>query len=199
MTVDSAHCFYHLDLLNTVRDQRCPSPTALIRPDSSKRCTLSTVTLNFVCIVYRWLKVLDLSFNGLTELPDSIGYMKSLKEVYVQNNQLEALPDTLGEHQVLQTLNAAENVLADLPNDIRNWRTLEVLLLPGNRLSQMPKSFKFLEMLHTFDVSSNSFVTFPFPDNAGKVLKSVKIKQNPWRLPPVGGEDNRSLITKIHK
>ena len=125
--------------------------------------------------------------------------MKSLKHVYLQNNQLDLLPDSLGDDQVLFTLNAGENQLTDLPNDIRKWRTLEILILKRNRLSQMPKSFKYLEMLQTFDVTNNNFVTFAFPENAPNTLKNVYIAENPWRLPPAGGEDNRSLITKLHK
>ena len=159
----------------------------------------STVVLIKLIPFNRWLKYLDLSCNELTELPDSMGSMKSLKHLFLQTNQLDLLPDALGDHHVLETLNIAENLLTELPNDIRKWRTLEAFDLSCNRLSQMPKSFKYLEMLHTFNATKNSFVVVQLPDNAPNTLKSLKISENPWRLPPVGGEDNRSLITKIYK
>lgn len=142
---------------------------------------------------------MDLSNNSLVELPSSIGSMKSLKHLYLQKNLIENIPDHLGQEQVLQTLDISENQLINLPEDIRKWRTLQIFLCSGNRLSQMPKSFKYLQMLETFDVSENNFVSFSFPDNCSNTIKSVKMGQNPWRLPPIGGEDNRSLVTRVHK
>lgn len=147
----------------------------------------------------RWVSTVNLSHNALVELPPAVGHMKSLKTLYLQNNRLSELPKALGEKQLLKTLDVTENELTDLPDDLRKWRTIEVLLLGRNQLSQMPKSFRFLEMLHTFDITGNNFVSFALPDGAGHVLRNLKLAENPWRLPPPGGEDNKSLITKIHR
>lgn len=158
-----------------------------------------TAWVKLICFLCRWLHTFNLAHNQLTELPSTIGYMKSLKHLYLQSNKLTDLPIMLGEQQLLVTLNVCDNELTDLPDDLRKWRTMEVLQLARNQLSQMPKSFKFLEHLHTFDISSNSFVNFVLPDGANKVLKSLNLAENPWRLPPPGGDDNKSLITKLHR
>ena len=142
---------------------------------------------------------MNVANNHIEILPPSIGLMRSLKHLYVQNNKLEGLPETLGNDQLLLTLNASDNVITELLGDLRKWRTMEVLLLARNEISQIPKSFKHLSNLHTFDVTDNQIVTASLPDGAGKVLKICNLAGNPWRLPKPGEEDKRSLITKLHR
>jgi len=42
-------------------------------------------------------------------------------------------------------------------------------------------------------------VAFPLPQGAGNALKNLNLAGNPWRLPPLGGEDVKSVITRIHR
>ncbi len=55
--------------------------------------------------------VLNISRYGLKRLPDSIGNLKALKELYVCNNQLNALPDSIGNLKDLKELYVHNNPL----------------------------------------------------------------------------------------
>lgn len=98
-----------------------------------------------------------------------MGSAKALKDLILHHNHLEELPSSLGLYQLLSTLDVSDNDLTELPEDMRKFRNLQVLMIARNQLSQMPKSFKFLERLHTFDVTGNNYVTLIPPDNSGTV------------------------------
>jgi Leucine-rich repeat (LRR) protein len=75
------------------------------------------------------LVTLDLSWNKIRELPDSIGNIKTMKSFNVAGNKLLMLPDTLGQEQVLTFLDISNNKLTAIPNDLRKLRNLETFNL----------------------------------------------------------------------
>jgi len=65
------------------------------------------------------LTLLDICYNQLTSLPDTIGQLKALVRLYVYHNQLTSLPATIGQLKALQGLEVTQNYLSALPNDLR--------------------------------------------------------------------------------
>jgi len=61
---------------------------------------------------------LDLSYNGLTELPPEIGLLTRLTKLYLYNNQLITLPSEIGQLTKLTTLRLDYNKLTALPLEI---------------------------------------------------------------------------------
>ena len=61
---------------------------------------------------------LDLSYNGLTYLPESIGDLTNLEYLRLSNNQLTSLPENIGELSNLHTLILSYNQLTSLSEDI---------------------------------------------------------------------------------
>src|SRR5665647_1332181 len=54
---------------------------------------------------HQQIVILDLSYSKLTSLPESIGSLTQLQNLYVDNNQLTFLPDSIGQLAQLQILN----------------------------------------------------------------------------------------------
>ncbi|KAK5639087.1 hypothetical protein RI129_011579 [Pyrocoelia pectoralis] len=84
------------------------------------------------------LKVLHLSSNNLTKVPNSVTRLVCLKELYLNNCDIEFLPANFGR-----------------------LNNLHILELRENHLSSLPKSLKQLSELRRLDVSSNMFRHFP--------------------------------------
>lgn len=61
------------------------------------------------------LTLLHLNDNLMTELPDEIASMQTLKDIRLDRNRLRRLPDALGELKALEVLHVAENLLSTLP------------------------------------------------------------------------------------
>jgi len=76
---------------------------------------------------------LNLYKKGLTSLPNTIGNLTSLKELYLENNQLTSLPDTIGNLTSLKELQLGSNPLTSLPENVK--KALKKLKKQGCKIS----------------------------------------------------------------
>jgi len=84
------------------------------------------------------LEDLDLSGNGLEELPASISTLFVLQRLILAKNRLRALPDGLGRLTKLQHLDAADNLLTGLPDGfLVSLSSLSELWLKGNQMDRL--------------------------------------------------------------
>ncbi|KAJ2762544.1 hypothetical protein IWQ56_005019, partial [Coemansia nantahalensis] len=82
------------------------------------------------------LCTLDVSGNRLSALPEDIGGLQCLRELYAHRNALEGLPASVGSLRRLEALNVSDNCLARLPACLGLLtESLHVLLVDGNPLS----------------------------------------------------------------
>eukprot|EP00929_Paragymnodinium_shiwhaense_P038990 TRINITY_DN20518_c0_g1_i1.p1 TRINITY_DN20518_c0_g1~~TRINITY_DN20518_c0_g1_i1.p1 ORF type:complete len:1014 (-),score=268.59 TRINITY_DN20518_c0_g1_i1:62-3103(-) len=86
------------------------------------------------------LRYLDMSFNSLTSLPDSIYSCHSLQMLILSRNQLSALPDNIGKLKDLRKLFVSYNRLTGLPSDIGACEKLQKIRVTSNRIRHMPDS-----------------------------------------------------------
>ena len=70
------------------------------------------------------LKLLDLSGNWLTSLPDAVEQLQSLKFLLLRSNQLVSLPDSIGQLRSLSDLDLRNNNLTRLPDSIGQMESL---------------------------------------------------------------------------
>lgn len=68
------------------------------------------------------LKLLDLSNNNLTFLPDQIVKLHSLISLHIDFNLLKTLPSGIGSLRHLRLLTASNNLISVLPGSARRWR-----------------------------------------------------------------------------
>ena len=62
---------------------------------------------------------------GISTLPESIGDLKSLQTLYLDNNKLTTLPESIGNLKSLTYLDLVNNQLTTLPESIGNLTSLQ--------------------------------------------------------------------------
>jgi len=104
------------------------------------------------------LKVLDLSGNDFTALPQSLRKLNHLEELYLndeknlfhnQNNQSLNLPLNL------RILHLENDNLKNVPKEIYELKKLEQLFLNDNNFNQIPKEMKSMKNLKQLDFHNN--------------------------------------------
>ncbi len=128
----------------------------------------------------------------LKVLPDTIGKLKSLKELRVIRYDLITLPESLFELEKLQTLFLFKNKLKSIPESIGKLKNLLSLSLKSNNLIALPKSFGKLKKLSDLDISGNKLTTLPTSFSQLKFLKNLFMNINNFSQLP------ESLFTLSH-
>jgi len=123
------------------------------------------------------LKVIkiDFIFKGLTEIPEPIRYLKSLKELSLKYNQITILPDWCGTLTSLERLDLSQNRINKLPNSIKHLQSLKILNLEGNELSFISDSISSLNSLEILNIKSNSIEQIPKSLASLKTLRELHV------------------------
>ena len=145
------------------------------------------------------LSVLDLSSNKfsshldrkkirsnkiITDLPDSLSELTSLKKLYLDGNYLKILPEMITHLPSLTDLILSNNQLSTLPEALANFSSLSALYLGGNSFSSLPEPILKLPSLKALDLSHNNFEILPDTLKKLKNLEILYIYNNPLnRLP----------------
>lgn len=85
-------------------------------------------------IKLRYIRVLDLSSNGIKEVPDSIDSLKQLRYLDLSKNNIVKLPESIGSLYNLQTLNLDACELDELPRTMANMFKLRHLKVKDDEL-----------------------------------------------------------------
>ena len=123
---------------------------------------------------------LDLNFNKLQSLPEQIGVLWALQNLYVQGNQLQFLPEWIGQLPVLEYLDVSNNQLQSLPEQIGQLPVLEYLDVSNNQLQSLPEQIGQLPVLEYLDVSNNLLQSLPESIGQLQALRySLTLANNP--------------------
>lgn len=129
------------------------------------------------------VKILDLSGNCLSELPEWISQLSQLEVIFLSHNRFSHVPEVLGKipslrmigmrgNQIeslsaralpprLEWLTLTNNHITELPPELGQTPQLKKLLLAGNRLRSLPESFREARTLELLRLSANRFDSFP--------------------------------------
>nr|VFK43940.1 MAG: Leucine rich repeat-containing protein [Candidatus Kentron sp. TC] len=107
------------------------------------------------------LQELFLYGNQLTALPESLSRLTQLQVLFLYGNQLTALPESLGRLTRLERLNLDGNRLTALPESLSRLTRLQRLHLAGNQLTALPESLGRLAQLRTLNLAGNRLTALP--------------------------------------
>ena len=89
---------------------------------------------------------LGLNSNELCELPESIGDMRSLARLLLDDNALQAVPASVGRLARCEELGLSANRLASLPDALGELRALRALRLNSNAFAEVPECVGRLQL-----------------------------------------------------
>jgi small GTP-binding protein len=127
---------------------------------------------------------LDLSHLDLTELPPEICRLKTLKRLYIHNNQLTTLPPNIGQLKDLQILEMSTNRLKFLPSEIGQIKMLKKMILFENQLTIMPPEIGQLKNLEGLNLEDNQLKNIPNEIGQLKALQELNLGGNQLEFLP---------------
>ncbi len=98
---------------------------------------------------------------NLTELPNSIGNFKELRELLLDSNYLSSLPESFQNLTNLEVLQLERNNFTLLPIWIGNLKNLRVLFLGDNKFRTLFETIGNLENLRELDLGRYNFTSLP--------------------------------------
>ncbi|CAH2234047.1 leucine-rich repeat-containing protein 58 [Pararge aegeria] len=155
------------------------------------------------------LKILDISNNRLTSLPDVLkncpltsliakhNYLtneslpkcfhtskNTLRELNLSGNKLNLFPEQVLQLTSLKYLYLGGNNIVTIPNDIWKLNSLQILSLGGNQITEVPDSVGGLVSLQALVLSNNQIEQLPASIANLKQLRSLLIHQNRLKTLP---------------
>lgn len=101
---------------------------------------------------------LDLSHQGLKQIPSHVFGQTNLESLNVSNNQLTgSIQAEIRQLKNLKTLNASNNQMTGVPAEIGQLSHLEILDLSNNQLTGLPYELGNLQNLKTLNISGNNY------------------------------------------
>ncbi|MBA7587555.1 hypothetical protein ES708_29586 [subsurface metagenome] len=127
---------------------------------------------------------LGLYNKDLKSIPESIGALFSLKELYLDSNQLSTLPEDFKELKSLTILNLGHNKFKSVPESIMDLTSLEELTIWSNSIVDISESIGKLKLLKKLYLFDNCIKLLP--DSVGylKSLEILDLKQNNLKTLP---------------
>ena len=126
------------------------------------------------------LKILDVSYNHLTELPNvtsESGHLNcpSLMSLDISNNNFFSLPSVLWEFPYLSHLHAQHNAISKVEPPLKCSAKLEEINISHNELNTVPFCVFYSK---TVNISFNKLVELPASLWSLKTLKALNIASN---------------------
>ena len=107
---------------------------------------------------FTFLTELNLAFNDITVLPDTIGNLTKLKYLNVRSNKIKTLPDTIRGLTALETLYIVNNNIEVFPNEIAKLKQLTKLDLKVNASKQSVEVQEWLKTLRPWKPDPTSCI-----------------------------------------
>jgi Leucine-rich repeat (LRR) protein len=132
---------------------------------------------------FTWLTHLDLPFNQIMTIPDTIENLNNLTYLGLCINQLTSFPNAIENLNNLKDLSLNHNYLVSLPCTIEKLNKLICLSISRNRLISLPHTIGNLSNLRSLYLDDNKLTTIPASIKNIKTLTLLDLRNNPHLLP----------------
>ncbi|CAG9783083.1 unnamed protein product [Diatraea saccharalis] len=134
------------------------------------------------------IKVLNISSNKFSKIPNDIKYLVNLTELYVQENYLQFIPDSIEALQNLKIFNLSRNRLKHLTPAIGNLKNLRKLVITENdTLKELCPELCLATNIVSIEIDAAEFI-FPPSDivslGTEEIMKYLCRKINIDYIPP---------------
>ena len=130
------------------------------------------------------LQSLNLSDNQITEIPEAIANLTQLQELNLRNNQITESPEAIANLTQLQELNLSDNQIIEFPEAIANLIQLQELNLSHNEITEIPEAIATLTQLQTLYLSRNQITEIPAEIASLSQLQQLSLSVNQIREIP---------------
>lgn len=156
------------------------------RIDEARRTRATTLTLKGLALQevpesigqLDGLRELFLHHNELTKLPNSLGALCELRCLHLDDNKFTKLPESLGLLHRLEELYLEENQLESLPDCIGLLADLRLLRASNNLLRELPQNLTQCLNLSMLDLAENQLAMLPGNLRELKKLKVLFLHGN---------------------
>ena len=119
---------------------------------------------------------LDLSFNNLSNVPESLGHLP-INQLYLENNKLNALPDTIWGNKDIFHIELDNNNISVIPPSIISSKALNRLFMSNNSLYRLPLELFMLKIV-TIYVDGNRLKSIPTEIGKMTTLQHARFNNN---------------------
>lgn len=123
------------------------------------------------------LEVLNLSENYMRSLFCAENW-KSLKSLFLRDNQLTAFPENIEQLENLEVLDLSQNRIAEIPDSVASLSQLRALILSQNKIGEISPLLGGLEKLESLHLDNNQVRILPEELQNLVNLKEVHLHQN---------------------
>ena len=118
---------------------------------------------------------LDLNDLGISELPEtSIGFIKKLRSLELENNFISKLPDPITTLENLEILQVYNNLLTEIPYFIGNLTSLVELYINNNQIKDLRETISDLNNLKILYAQNNDLGSGPgLPDSFCLIINNL--------------------------
>eukprot|EP01080_Neovahlkampfia_damariscottae_P003754 gene3754-6642_t len=109
---------------------------------------------SWVCYTLVNVKIMNLSHNCLSKLPDEFKELKSIEELNLSFNQFEEFPQTILSLK-LTKLDISFNLLECIPSNINSLKELNEIDISHNMLTKLPDEIQDLQNLKIAHIHEN--------------------------------------------
>lgn len=157
------------------RDQIAANTTAIILNNNRINTTSASDFLALKC-----LQIIKLDSNKLTYFPNFTFVGRSLREVYISDNEITFIDiEILQELHVIEYLDLRDNKFTSLPNVTAVGKTLRKLVIGGATVSEFTADLlNGMSKLETFSWTSTLHPLFPYLYHIRSTLLELDLSNN---------------------
>ena len=193
------------NIIENIEISHCPNNIIeFIMPELSRFSNLKSLNFSYCnisnfdrYISFPKLKVLDLTGNKLSKIPNWVEDLHELEELYLADNKIRKLPSWIGNLKHLRILSIGYNLLTDLDDKSSIWDLcdLQFLDINANKLEKLSPKIGQLQNLQTLLASGNKLIDLPSELADLPNIKRVSVNNNLFKDEP---DEKHPIINHIN-